>query len=60
MHGLTGQAENFILNDMNNASLAFILADKGYDVWLGNSRGTAYGRKHKNWDINDDKFWNFR
>ncbi|XP_044752123.1 lipase 1-like [Coccinella septempunctata] len=59
MHGLTGQAENFVLNVMNNASLAFHLADNDYDVWLGNSRGNTYGRRHKYLTIDSGKFWNF-
>ncbi|KAL3285316.1 hypothetical protein HHI36_019425 [Cryptolaemus montrouzieri] len=59
MHGLFGQADNFILNAVNNASLAFLMADNGYDVWLGNTRGNEYGLKHKELDPSDTEFWNF-
>ena len=32
----------------------------GYDVWLGNSRGTVYSREHKTMDPDKDKvFWKY-
>lgn len=39
-------------------SPAFYYAKKGYDVWLGNHRGTKYARNHKDLDPNKDRdFW---
>lgn len=36
------------------------LADEGYDVWLGNYRGTTYGRRHVKLSPNNKQFWDYR
>ena len=57
-HGILTSAENWVVN--GEASPAFILARAGYDVWLGNSRGSKYARQHKTLDPNKDhKYWKF-
>ncbi|XP_042314281.1 gastric triacylglycerol lipase-like [Sceloporus undulatus] len=57
-HGFLGDAANWISNQPSN-SLSFILADAGYDVWLGNSRGNAYSSRHRSLKPSDTKFWEF-
>ncbi|KAK3184446.1 hypothetical protein Dsin_031732 [Dipteronia sinensis] len=42
---------------MVNQSLAFILADNGYDVWISNTRGTKYSRGHTSLTPNDPAYW---
>ncbi|CAI9736947.1 gastric triacylglycerol lipase-like [Octopus vulgaris] len=55
-HGVLGSSTNFLTN-LANESLAFILADAGYDVWLGNSRGNTYGRRHILYPTSSAMFW---
>jgi pimeloyl-ACP methyl ester carboxylesterase len=57
-HGLLDSAYTFVLN-YRNQSLAFLLADAGYDVWLGNNRGNTWSREHLDYTTDDDEFWDF-
>jgi hypothetical protein len=41
MHGLGYDATQWVFNSPDVAP-AFVLSRKGYDVWLGNSRGTSH------------------
>lgn len=42
-------------------SPAFILANEGFDVWLGGIRGCKLSRKHQwlNPELDAEKYWNF-
>jgi len=57
-HGLGSCAADWFLN-LPSESLGFILADKGYDVWVGNNRGNGYSMRHKIYKPNQPQFWDW-
>ncbi|VVD04834.1 unnamed protein product [Leptidea sinapis] len=62
MHGLQGSANAYIELGPEN-SMAYILANYGFDVWLGNARGVERSRRHVSLDpdsiLQKRKFWDF-
>ncbi|XP_065172915.1 lipase 1-like isoform X1 [Atheta coriaria] len=58
IHGMLGCSGHFLLQGDN--SLAYMLAEAGYDVWLGNVRGVVYSREHKTLNYaKDTEYWQF-
>lgn len=62
-HGLLDGSSGFVIMGPGQG-LAYLLADRGYDVWMGNTRGNRYSRNHVR--LNPDgnrrqrrEFWDF-
>jgi len=47
--------------NMDIEALPIALAMVGYDVWLGNGRGTRFSSEHEtmDWEKDEAEYWNF-
>lgn len=52
MHGIASDENSFTANKAN--SLAYLLVDQGFNVYLGNNRGNKYSRSHIKLNANVD------
>jgi len=57
-HGILDSSYTWV-NNFPDQSLGFMLVDRGFDVWLANSRGNTFSSNHVNLTTKDTKFWDF-
>ncbi|XP_063358670.1 lipase 3-like isoform X2 [Cydia amplana] len=57
-HGLLSSSAEWVLM-MPGKGFAYILAEAGYDVWMGNARGNTYSKRHISINPTSSSFWKF-
>lgn len=57
VHGIGDSSDSWLVLGPQH-SLAFLLADSGFDVWLFNARGNKYSKKHVK-RLSKTEYWRF-
>ncbi|KAL1314659.1 triacylglycerol lipase 2-like [Arachis hypogaea] len=57
-HGILVDGMTWLLNGPDQ-NLPLILADNGFDVWISNTRGTRFSRRHISLDPSTPAYWNW-
>lgn len=57
-HGVLADGMTWLMNPPEQ-DLPLILADNGFDVWIANTRGTRFSRRHTSLDPANADFWNW-
>jgi pimeloyl-ACP methyl ester carboxylesterase len=57
-HGILDSADDWVVNT-EPYSLGFVLANQGYDVWFGNSRGNKYSKLNNHISPLRREFWDY-
>lgn len=57
-HGLLSSSADWVLLGTQQG-FGYLLADLGYDVWMGNARGNTYSRAHVSMNPDRRGFWQF-
>ncbi|EFN60341.1 Lipase 3 [Camponotus floridanus] len=59
LHGMISSSADWVVLGKNKAFAYYLLADQGYDVWLGNFRGNIYSKAHISLSSSNSTFWDF-
>lgn len=57
-HGIADSSIAWVINSPDKA-IAFQFIKAGYDVWMGNNRGTKYSMSHVSMNSTQKEFWDF-
>ncbi|XP_026271989.1 lipase 3-like [Frankliniella occidentalis] len=56
LHGDLASSDSWMMRK-DNSNLGTVLHEAGYDVWLGNVRGSTHSRAHRTLNSSDPAFW---
>merc|ERR1719473_1671568 len=57
MHGFIMTGMDWVVQPQTSDSLPYMLSDAGFDVWIGNNRGSVFSVTNSKMDINTQEFW---